>query len=230
MNALPSLWWQSCDCCHLVRLFRIFCNCFNLSRPQGPLQCTKKMVCLDLPMWYNANLLQPMRVTGVCWIYKCILSAMKLVWSKQLLSFVQIWGLVIGSISLSSFIQESPTQDHRTIYDKRTYVSEWCEDVRYWTENANEMIFGIYRAALPHFSNPKIRDVENILWRFFFTLSFTNILHRVGTKVLDLTGNLLVNSRMWAFRKVSFQKCRYETYRDSYRTRSAQAFSSHSTT
>jgi hypothetical protein len=47
---------------------------------------------------------------------------------------------------------------------------------------------------------------------------------------LDLTGNLLVNSRMWAFRKVSFQKCRYETYRDSYRTRSAQAFSSHSTT
>jgi hypothetical protein len=58
------------------------------------------------------------------------------------------------------------------------------------------MIFGIYRAALPHFSNPKIRDVENILWRFFFTLSFTNILHRVGTKVLDLTGNLLVNSRM----------------------------------
>ena len=188
------------------------------------------MVCLDLPMWYNANLLQPMRVTGVCWIYKCILSAMKLVWSKQLLSFVQIWGLVIGSISLSSFIQESPTQDHRTIYDKRTYVSEWCEDVRYWIENANEMIFVIYQAALPHFSNPKIRDVENILWRFFFTLSFTNILHRVGTKVLDLTGNLLVNSRMWAFRKVSFQKCRYETYRDSYRTRSAQAFSSHSTT
>jgi len=140
----------------------------------------------------------------MCWIYKCLLPAMKLVWTILLLSFVQIWGLVIGSISLSSFIQESPTQDHWTIYDKRTYVSEWCEDVRYWTENANEMIFGIYQAALPHFSNPKIRDVENILWRFFFTLSSTNIFHRVGTKVWDLTGNLLVNSRMWA--AVSCQK------------------------
>ncbi len=31
----------------------------------------------------------------------------------------------------------------RTIYDKRTYVSEWCKDVWYWTENANEMIFGV---------------------------------------------------------------------------------------
>ena len=51
--------------------------------------------------------------------------------------------------------------------------------------------------------------------------------HRNGTKVWDLTGNLLINSRMWAFRNVIFQKCRYESYRDSYRTRSAQAFSSH---
>ncbi len=53
MNALSSLWWQIYDCCHLVRLFRIFCNCFYLSLLQGPLQCTKKMVCLGL-----ANVIQ----------------------------------------------------------------------------------------------------------------------------------------------------------------------------
>jgi hypothetical protein len=48
----------------------------------------------------------------------------------------------------------------------------------------------------PHFSNTKIRGVEDVLWRFFFTLSSTTIFHRVGTKVWDLTGNLLINSRM----------------------------------
>ena len=32
----------------------------------------------------------------------------------------------------------------RTIYDKRTYVSEWCKDVRYWRDNANEISFGVY--------------------------------------------------------------------------------------
>ena len=102
---------------HLVRLFRIFCNCFNLSRLQAPLQCTKKMV--DLPMLYNANLLKPVReyVAGMCWIYKCLLPAMKLVWTKLLLSFVQIWcKLVIGSMSLSSFIREFPTQDQNYLW------------------------------------------------------------------------------------------------------------------
>jgi hypothetical protein len=54
------------------------------------------------------------------------------------------------------------------------------------------MIFEVYQAALLHFSNPKIRDVENVFWIFFFTLSSTNIFHRVGTKVWDLTGNLLI--------------------------------------
>jgi hypothetical protein len=53
------------------------------------------------------------------------------------------------------------------------------------------MIFVIYQAALPHFSSPKIMDVSFSHWRFFFTLSSTNIFHRVGTKVWDLTGNYL---------------------------------------
>jgi hypothetical protein len=59
----------------------------------------------------------------------------------------------------------------------------------------------------------------------FGHLYSTTIFHNGGTKVWDLTGNLPINSRTWEFRNVSFQKCRYESYRDSFRTRSAQAFS-----
>jgi hypothetical protein len=65
----------------------------------------------------------------------------------------------------------------KTIYDKRINASEWCKELRYLTESANEMIFGVYRAALQHFSNPKIRDVEDVLWKFFPTLVFHNHFH-----------------------------------------------------
>ncbi len=79
------------------------------------------------------------------------------------------------------------------------------------------------------FYYPKIRDSDLILFPSSH-LYYTTIFLKVGTKVWDLTGNLLINSRMWALKSVSFQKCWCTAYQASYRTQSAHAFSSHPAT
>jgi hypothetical protein len=60
---------------------------------------------------------------------------------------------------------------------------------------------------------------------FLLQSFFTELEQKYGTW-LETTYRLTHVS----FQKVNFQKCRYEAYWDSYRTWSAQAFSSHSTT
>jgi hypothetical protein len=84
----------------------------------------------------------------------------------------------------------------KTIYDKRTYASEWCKDLWYLTENANEMIFGVYQVALPHFFYPKKSGTLRTCCGDSFTLVFHNHFSQSWNKVWDLTGNLHINSRM----------------------------------
>jgi hypothetical protein len=70
------------------------------------------------------------------------------------------------------------------------------------TENANEMIFIVYQAALPHFFYPKIRDIEDVLWRFFFTLVLHNLCSQKWNKRMELDWKLT-----YQLTNVSVQKC-----------------------
>ncbi len=69
----------------------------------------------------------------------------------------------------------------------------------------------------------------NALVREFSHL-YSSIPQPFFTKWEQKYGKLSYQLTNVTFRNVSFQKCRYESYRDSYRTRSAQAFSSHPAT
>jgi hypothetical protein len=70
------------------------------------------------------------------------------------------------------------------------------------TENANEMIFIVYQAALPHFFYPNIRDIEDVLWRFFFTLVLHNLCSQKWNKRMELDRKLT-----YQLTNVSVQKC-----------------------
>jgi hypothetical protein len=111
--------------------------------------------CLDLAIRYNAYLLQPMGVTGVCWIHKCLLDAVKLVWTKPLLPIVQIWW-IIWSLSLNSMLcsrlypRISNARSKSSIKKEPMFLScAWIHCV--WQRTANKMIFGVYQVALPHY-------------------------------------------------------------------------------
>jgi hypothetical protein len=158
----------------------------------------------------------------------CLLHAVKLVWTKPLLPIVQIWW-IIGAMSLSSFIREFPTRDQKHLRWEPMFMSG-ASTHSTWQRTPIKWFLECIKRLFHTTSTQKSGPLRVCYWESFSHLYSKSIFYKVGTKVWDLTGNLLINSRTWALRNVSFQKCRYESYRDSYRTWSAQAFSSHPAT
>ena len=89
-----------------------------------------------------------------------------------------------------------------------SFVSQLCRDSRHLTENAKKMVFGTYRAALPHYFYTKIRALEDERWKQFFTqriLVFHNHFSENGKKNMTLDGKLSMND-------VSFDKSDFLSY------------------
>ena len=107
----------------------------------------------------------------------------------------------------------------KSIFEEGTYVSEMCDNARHLTENANKMIFGVYRASLPHYFYTKIRAIEDVRWKVFFTqriLVFHNHLSQHGSKTMGLDGTVAIDS------EVSFQKSDFDLIPVETRTRASK--------
>ena len=72
-----------------------------------------------------------------------------------------------------------------------TFVSELCKDSLHLTEKANKMFLDFIERLFHTTSTQK----SGTLRKSFSHLYSTTIFHKVGTKVLDFTGNLLINPR-----------------------------------
>ena len=84
-------------------------------------------------------------------------------------------------------------QEIKSIYEEPSIVSEMVQKERHLKEAANKMIFGSYRAALPHYFYSKIRALEDARWRVFFTqriLVYHNHLSQGVNKTMGLDGRI----------------------------------------
>ena len=94
----------------------------------------------------------------------------------------------------------------KPIHEERTYVSEMCFTARHLTETVNKMILGVYRASLPHYFYSKIRAIEDVRWKVFFTqriLVFHNHVSIKVKKCMVLDGKIAAN-------EICFQKSDFD--------------------
>jgi hypothetical protein len=94
-------------------------------------------------------------------------------------------------------LSKSFQREIRAIFDEPgSFVSQLCRDSQHLTENAKKMVFGTYRAALPHYFYTKIRALEDACWNLFFTqrfLVFHNHFSENGKKNMSLDGKLALS-------------------------------------
>jgi hypothetical protein len=86
----------------------------------------------------------------------------------------------------------------KAIYDEEgSFDSQLCKNPRHLTDNDKKMVFGVYRAALPHYIYTNVRAVQDARWKLFFTqhiLGFHNHVSECGErKSMSLDGTLLLN-------------------------------------
>jgi hypothetical protein len=100
----------------------------------------------------------------------------------------------------------------KDIFDEEgSFASQKCKSSRHLVDNENKMVFGIYRAALPHYFYSKIRGIEDARLKLFFIqriLVFHKHFSSGGSKSMALDGTLATSLHDFPFNKrdsIAFQ-------------------------